>query len=450
MNHRKFPVLLFLILALCAAGAAQTDPTGINRNAGKHIAGGQIVTPASGIERPGDLGLRSHTNFKIFIPPGRPSALVGFSSPKAQPAAGYNGETPASLACIYGLTTWTAGCNPAKLANSLYSNGGSKAIAIVDAYDYPTAATDLQAYSTQFGLPAIVTSGTGINFTVAYQVSGHKPATDVNCASSGWNCWAAEAALDIEMAHAMAPKAHIYLVEANSTLNSDLYAAVKVAAGLVAAAGGGEVSMSWGGSEYSTETTSDSTFSVAKVVFFASAGDREGTEYPSVSPDVVAVGGTTLSRNPSTGNIEGEGAWEDTGGGYSVYEPLPSFQSSLSGIAGGKRAVPDIAAVANPRTPVWVYDSYATAFTGIGTNGYWNLFGGTSVAAPLWAGIANRAGHFATSSNAEEVLLYQNDPLSPYLRDVTYGTCGYYDGWMAIEGWDPCTGLGSPYGLSSK
>ncbi len=450
MNRPLLPVLLPLLLALCAAGSAQTDPTGINRNAGNHVSGGRIVTPASGVELPADRGHRSHTNFKIFIPPGRPDTLVGFASPKAQPAAGYNGETPASLACIYGLSTWTPGCNPSKLANSLYSNGGSKAIAIVDAFDYPTAANDLQAYSTQFGLPAIVTSGTGVNFTVVYQVTGQKPNTDPNCVFSGWNCWAAESALDIEMAHAMAPKAHIYLVEANSTLNTDLYAAVKVAAGLVAAAGGGEVSMSWGGSEYSTEANSDSNFTTAKVVYFASTGDREGTEYPSVSPNVVAVGGTTLSRNPSTGNIEGEGAWEDTGGGYSQYETLPSFQSSLSGIAGGKRAVPDIAGVANPRTPVWVYDSFATAFQGLGTNGYWNLFGGTSVAAPLWAGIVNRAGHFASTTNAEEVMLYQNDPLSPYLRDVTYGTCGYYDGWMAIEGWDPCTGLGSAYGTAGK
>jgi subtilase family serine protease len=303
---------------------------------------------------------------------------------------------------------------------------------------------DLMAYSQQFGLP-MPTSAT---FTVAYQ-NGMRPRPDPDCYYyGGWDCWAAESALDIEMAHAMAPSAHLYLVEANSSSNSDMYAAVAKAITLVRAAGGGEVSMSWGGSEYSTEAKSDSTFTGANVVFFASSGDSEGTIYPAVSPNVVAVGGTTISRNPSTLNFKGEIAWEDTGGGYSAYESRPAFQSGISSLVGSYRGVPDVAAVANPLTGVWVYDSFNTYSNG--TLYVWNILGGTSVASPLWAGIVNHAGHFSASTAVEQTLIYANAKTAANFRDVTYGTCGYYEGWSGVSGWDPCTGNGAPLGSAGK
>jgi subtilase family serine protease len=345
------------------------------------------------------------------------------------------------------LSTWTAGCNPATLANTTHATGGARSIAIVDAYDYPNAQTDLAAFSTKFGIAAINTT----NFTKVY-ASGTDPGPDPNCAgSNGWNCWSAEAALDIEMAHALAPLAHIYLVEANSDSDTDLYAAVTKAVSLITTSPntGGEVSMSWGGSEYSGETSSDSTFTGTNVVFFASTGDSEGTEYPSVSPNVVAVGGTTLSRSPSTGNIEEEISWEDGGGGYSLYEPEPSYQDVIFGTgAGYARGVPDVALEGNPRTGVWVYDSYETPnYLGVAN---WLIFGGTSVASPLMAGVVNHAGHFAASTAAEQTMIYGNDQLSPNFRDIEYGSCGYYEGWFAVPGWDPCTGIGSPYGNTGK
>ena len=134
-----------------------------------------------------------------------------------QPISGYYAETPASLACLYELVTVTTGCNPGTLTK--VATGGSKAIAIVDAYDYPTALADLAAYSSQFGLPAPTSS----TFTVAYPGTA-KPAVDPDCANyGGWNCWATESALDIEMAHGAAPSAHIYLekqIRATSTIYS--------------------------------------------------------------------------------------------------------------------------------------------------------------------------------------------------------------------------------------
>jgi subtilase family serine protease len=381
------------------------------------------------------------------VPAGKTDSEVGFAQTAfnretTQPISGYVAETPASLACIYGLVTAASGCNPQTV--TAVASGGSKAIAIVDAYDYPTALADLTAYSKQFGLPAPTTS----TFTVAYQGSS-KPAADPYCSIyGGWDCWAAEEALDIEMAHAMAPAAHIYLVEANSSSYSDLLSAVAKAVTLVKAAGGGEVSMSWGGSEFTGETQYDATFTGTNVVFFASSGDSEGTIYPSVSPNVVAVGGTTIARNPSTLSFEYELTWEDTGGGYSSHEARPSFQSGIASTVGSTRGVPDVAAIANPRTGVWVYLSYYTNYSG--TQESWNILGGTSVASPLWAGIVNRAGHFSASTAAEETLIYGNAKNTAYYRDVTFGTCGYYEGYIATSGWDPCSGNGAPLGSTGK
>ena len=206
--------------------------------------------------------------------------------------------------------------------------------------------------------------------------------------------------------------------------------------------------MSWGGGEFPTETQSDSVFTGANVVFFASSGDSEGTIYPSVSPNVIAVGGTTITRNPSTMSFLSETAWEDTGGGFSAYEPRPSFQSGVASKVGTHRGVPDVAAVGNPRTGVWVYNSFDNSYSG---QVYpWNIFGGTSVASPLWAGIVNHAGHFSASTAAEETLIYANATVSADFRDITAGNCGYYDGYPAAAGWDPCSGNGAPLGAVGK
>lgn len=419
-----------------------------------HLSGGgHTILPHSGTESRDDVGIRAHTNYKIFVPAGRDQfgfaegdvRSNGTAADTASPVAGYYAETPASLGCLYGLTHAVPFCNPITLSNSNDAGGGSKAIAVVDAYDYPTALKDLTAYSKNFGLP-VPTSST---FTVTW--AGSKPSPDPACASvDGWQCWATESATDIEMAHAAAPHAHIYLVEAASNSFTDLFAAVTKAVALVKAAGGGEVSMSWGGSEWNTESSEDYRFNQSKVVVFAATGDVEGTEYPAVSPNVVAVGGTTVTRSPYTLDFEQEITWEDGGGGVSLYEPLPAYQKKLAAELPG-RGIPDVAADANPRTGVWVYDSYQNTYSGMLQP--WNIVGGTSVAAPLWAGIVNHGGSFAASSAAELTLIYNTAASSSYMRDyrdINYGTCGYYDGWYAQTGWDPCTGNGSSIGQAGK
>jgi kumamolisin len=347
------------------------------------MEGGQVVIPPSSQWGPADLGKRAHTHIRVFVPnrdneqahPG--NSGIG-ASPFAQqatvqPVANMLAETPASLACVYGLVAKTTGCPPLTLTTN--ATGGSLAIAIVDAYNSSTALTDLQSYSSQFGLPAPSAS----NFTVVF-ATGTNPGPDPS--TTNIRGWELEAALDVDMAHAMAPSAHIYLVEAASASNTDLYVAEDKATQLVVAAGGGEVTNSWGGAEFSGETSFDTHFAGANVVYFASTGDDPGVEYPSTSSKVVAAGGTSLSRNlDATFSYRLDTSWVDGGGGPSLFVATPSYQSALesAGRIGSFRTVPDISFDANPLTGVWVSCSVSCG-NAVGT--CWYIIGGTSVSSP--------------------------------------------------------------------
>lgn len=383
------------------------------------VATPTIVVPQSSVVHPEDVGKRAHTNtriLKLADPKAAPADLFGVN-PQLPPFPGYNYETPASLACVYGLVTKTPGCNPRTLKTN--ATGGSKVVAIVDAYDDPTALSDLKKYSKQFGLPAI----TSANFQIIY-ASGTKPPYNEG--------WSGEESLDIEMAHALAPKAKVILVEAASNSFADLFNAERVASNAVAAAGGGEVTNSWGSDEFPSELTSAYTapFSKASVVFFASTGDDMTPSFPAVLPTVVAAGGTSIVRD-TAGNFVSETTWQDAGAGPSVYDPRPGFQSKVKSVVGSKRGIADIAAVGNPNTGVWVYWA-----------GDWWIFGGTSVSSPLLAAATNSAKHFLASSTAELAGIYANLK-KPAFHDITQGTCGSHS---ALVGYDFCTGVGSPNG----
>jgi subtilase family serine protease len=388
---------------------------------------GLIVVPRSSQRQDDDLGQRVNTNVRLLLPKANAASSPVKPNVGAPPYAGYPFETPASLACIYGLATPVAGCNPNNV--TAVSTAGSRAIAIVDAYHYANALADLQTYSQQFGLP-IPTSAT---LQVVF-ASGRQPSSN-----SGWEI---EEALDLQMAHAMAPKATLYLVEAASSSDTDLLAAVDKAAQLVSSVGGGEVSMSWGGSEFSGQTSYDSHFVKTNVVFFASTGDAPGVSWPSTSTNVVAVGGTSLSRQLNTLNFLHHASWVEGGGGVSSYVARPSYQSSIASTVGNARGVPDIAAVANPDTGVWVYDS---------GNGGWNIVGGTSVASPLVAGIVNASGHFYVSSAAELAAIYQtaNTNAANYASAAT-GYCGPQASFAVAASWNLCIGVGSPKSLTTQ
>jgi kumamolisin len=418
------------------------------------FSGGQLVTPSSGIARPEDVGVRARTTIKLYIPAGQstnispPSPQQSAASEELPPLSGlYTWNTPASLACVYRLVpVEDQSCNPYVVSNN--PSAGSRAIAIVDAFDAPNAATDLAAFSAQFALLPP-------DFHQIYASAG-------SCTPGGTQPgydagWASEETLNIEWAHATAPRARIYLVEAASDALADLLAAVNVANQCLAASGGGEMSMSWGLDEFSGETALDGYFTQPGVVYFAGAGDSGSLLYPSASPNVVSVGGTSLVRNllPWRGNLgdfEGEAVWSwgsaaGTGAGPSAYEPRPRYQDPIKNIVGNSRGAPDVAAVADPSTGVWIYMSG------------WYLVGGTSVATPIWAGIVNAAGRFSASTAAELTQIYSRSFLFaealPGFSDISSGTCGMsatgvFDIYLAMLGWDFCSGVGSPLGYLSK
>jgi len=359
---------------------------------------GNIHVPDSSVENPGDIGVRSHTNHLILI----------------QPAGGLGpggGITPAQMRQVYNLA----------------STGGHDVIAIIDAYDYPTALADFNTFSSQFNLPketsTNATSCANTVFQVVYQ-GGKKPSSNAG--------WALEAALDIEWAHAMAPNAKIVLVEAQSNSNANLYAAVDLAVSLP---GVKQISMSWGSSESSGEAANDIHFNVAGPTFFAASGDTGGvTIYPSVSSYVVAVGGTSVATN-SSGLFTGETGWSSGGGGPSAYITKPSWQVGVAN-TGSKRSVPDISSNADPNTGLSVYDT--TRYHG--GAGWW-IVGGTSASSPCVAGMVNLGGGTYTDTTHLLTNIYFNLG-SGNFRDIVSGN----NHFPCLLGWDFVTGVGSPVG----
>jgi kumamolisin len=402
------------------------------------VSKGHVVIPESSVAQPGDVGLKAHTHLRLFVPPAGMSFGSAVQPKELPPFPGYFFETPASLGCIYHLVSHSVpGCNPNVTTENPNIGKGARAIALVDAFDDPNAVADLTAYSAQFGLPAP-------NLTVVF-ANGVRPQQDP---TGGWEV---EESLDIEIAHAMAPGAQLYLVEAADNSFTNLFQAVTVASGLVAGAGGGEISMSWGGGEFGpalgnstvSEAVYDSFFNVPGIVFFASSGDSPGVEYPSASPKVVSAGGTTISRDPNFGNFLLENTWQDAGSGPSQIEPRPAFQNGVAFIVGDSRGTPDLSFDANPTTGLWVLDSNTVPGPG------WYIVGGTSVASPALAGIVNAAESFRGSSPAENTELY-NHLFSGVFNSITYGNCGLNAGTFGQPGYDLCTGLGSVNTLRDK
>jgi hypothetical protein len=353
-----------------------------------------------------------------------PTYVLGFNngivangnSPQAS-----GGFTPAQVQQAYGTNLISFG--------GVQGNGAGETIAIVDAYDQPTLAADLQAFDQAFNLAAPP------SFTKVNQTGG----STLPAANTGWGL---EESLDVEWAHAIAPAANILLVEANSNSTSDLMAAVDYARN---AAGVVVVSMSWGASEYSGETSNDSHFVTPTghngVTFVASSGDNgAGVSYPAASPNVLAVGGTSLTLD-SNSNWSAEGGWSGSGGGVSSQETQPSYQEGFVTQSTTNRAVPDVAFDADPNTGFAVIDSSYSS-----TGGPWYEVGGTSAGAPQWAALIAIAdqgralqGQGSLDGVSQTLPAIYHAPSADF-HDITTGSNGYNAG----PGYDLVTGLGTP------
>jgi hypothetical protein len=358
--------------------------------------------------------------------------------------------SPAQILAAYGI-------------NGL-GDGTGQTIAIVDAYDDPSIFQGLDVFDSQFGLTAsgqtlYAQYGSASSFLTVLNQCGQAtslPSTDPN--GPGTDNWEVEEALDVEWTHAIAPGAQIILVEANSQALSDLMASVSTAA---SQPGVSVLSMSWGFPEgqavfASDEATYDSYFNVPGVTFIASTGDYGAAdpEYPAFSPNVVAVGGTSLTLNADNSyNSEmgwgyysdSVGAFIGSGGGISQYETEPAYQQCVQSI--GYRTTPDVSLVADPATGAWIADPY-----NLDPSNPFEIVGGTSLSAPAWAGLfalvnqgrvaAGESTLNSASPTDTQQALYML-PQSGY-NAIASGNNGYSAG----AGYNLVTGLGTPVASS--
>jgi hypothetical protein len=351
----------------------------------------------------------------------------------ATPIAGY--LTPQSLHAAYALPSES-------------SSAATQTIAVVDAYDDPTAEADLAIYDTQFGLPAC-TRANGC-FRKLNQQGTADPLPPVE------GEWAGETSIDVQMAHAICEGCHVLLVEADSEEFSDLGAAVDTAV----KAGATEISNSYAGPEEAADTAlATSYYNHPDVVVTAASGDcgylndacgwEARANFPAGSPDVVGVGGTKLSDAKAGWKST---AWNDGGSGCSTLFAAPLWQSTLGNFSatdcGIGRAVADVSAIGDPNTGVDIYDSTPE---GNGDPTGWGVWGGTSVASPIIA------AEFALAGGADGVAdpaatLYAHLGERSALYDVVSGkngSCGGATICQAAVGYDGPSGVGSPVGVGA-
>jgi subtilase family serine protease len=389
--------------------------------------------------------------------------------PRANAAGGGSAVqvyTPAQIRRAYGLPALPAPGTRLTAAQAA-ALGSGQTIYLIDAHDNPNAYSDLANFSATFGLPsctnvpigtatalplAVPAAGSGCTFSTVYigsngQLANHAPSYDAG--------WATEIAIDVQWAHATAPLARLVLVEAQEATLAQLAAGIRMAGTM----GPGIVSMSFGLAEGPWVGSLDFLFPASgKSSFVASAGDSgAGVNWPAVSPNVLAVGGTTLVL--TGGGPRSETVWSLTGGGISAYEVQGAYQRSLTipgepGVQSGThltamRSVSDVAFNADPSTGQYV------VITAPGSSAHgWYSGGGTSMGAPQWAGLlaianAQRAQLALPPLAPPQAMLYQriaavNGRYASAFLDVTQGSDGACATCSAGPGYDQPTGLGTP------
>jgi len=379
--------------------------------------------------------------FALYEPPAEATPAAGSSAPM--------GLAPDIIRRAYGIDQVVFG--------SIIGDGTGQTIAIIDAYDAPTIVADLATFNSTFGLPECV-------LTIIPQ-EGATTLPDPDTANQGWS-WAVETSLDVEWAHAIAPGAGILLVEANSNLMTDLFAAVDTARKYP---GVSVISMSWGlGETYGNQTSYDTYFNTPSghtgITFVAASGDdgaydyqttHKDVIYPAASSHVLAVGGTTLATG-ADGSYVSEVGWGNgnqsgylggSGGGRSSYVRQPAFQTAVVPTSMAKsgrrnwRTVPDVAIDADPASGVAVIDSWD-----FGVDTPWWQVGGTSLSAPMWAGliaIADQgrvlAGEQTLDGPTQTLSMIYSLPAEDF-HDITGGN----NGNAAVAGYDLVTGRGTP------
>ncbi|HEX4061791.1 MAG TPA: S53 family peptidase [Streptosporangiaceae bacterium] len=342
-----------------------------------------------------------------------------------------NGHDPAPIGDGYGPSSLLSAYN---LASASSSSPAGERVAVVDAYNDPTAVSDLATYRSSWGLPACnaTTKAGCLTVTNQYGRTTHLPA---DAGDTGWDV---EESLDVDMVSAICPNCHIFLVEANGPTITALGTAVKNAVNKVHAK---FVSNSYGGSVAKKDSTYDTDYyKHAGVAVTASAGDSGyGPAYPAASPWVTAVGGTSLVQT-GVGRGWTETVWDGSGGGCNGKDNArPSWQK-FAVTQCSHRLENDVAAIADPSTGVAIYDTYS--------QGGWLEVGGTSVASPIIASVFALAGN-PTAGTYPTSYIYAH---TSDLYDVTVGSNGSCSKPIfcnAETGYDGPTGWGTPNGTAA-
>jgi subtilase family serine protease len=451
------------------------------------------------------LSASPHKAKAVKIKPIQSHSTISYKlEPRRSPGSGSSGSTittsnTGTSTPLYGLTP--AQIRGAYLGSSginfdgIVGDGSGQTIAIIDPYDDPDfvnstasnyTSSDLYLFDQYFGLPnppSFTKYGIARSHGGNYTVSTTLPPTDPNGPydSTGNYGDELETSLDVEWAHVMAPMAKIVLIESNGF--TYIYDAVQAADNL---SGVNVVSMSFGGDENqpgigsaSEESQLNTTyFNKGTITYVASAGDSGAygnsanseqnsiePQFPASSSNVLTAGGTTLSVTSSNawsseitwGDGTGSGSYGGGGGGTSMYESKPSYQTALLG-SGGNREYPDIALNANTSTGVPVLDSWDD---GTGTGWVAGVVGGTSLAAPLMAGLVSIAdqgraldGLPTLNSNGNgnvdiHSLLYSlagsSTSYNADFHDIVSGLAiGPSPTYSPATGYDLASGLGSP------
>jgi hypothetical protein len=376
-----------------------------------------------------------------------------------QQTAGPTGYTPAQLRQAYGFDQISG------LPNNDFNNAGKgQTIAIVDAYNDPNLRSDTQRFDEYFHIRGAANNAADTSFlTIVNQNGG-----TVLPAPANTTTWDLEESIDAQWAHAIAPGANILLVEADSSSDADLNAAVQYAENQPNVS---VISMSYGDNfEYASEYLADGLYTTPVghqgVAFVNASGDFGAPDlgYQTVSPNVLSVGGTTLAAdqngNPDRSLETGWSLGSDDNlndpngastGGISTVEAEPHYQAGIQGYlntegypSNGYRAVPDVAYDADPNTGVPIYDTYSQP-----PCSPWGEFGGTSIAAPQWAGLIAIADQFrdatdkGTLDGPSQLLpaIYQIPQTDPRaFQNISTG----YNGYNAGSGYNLVTGLGTP------
>ena len=394
MNLRKWGVMA-LGLSLGLAGAAPA-----------------AAQSAVAIERSG------HTLHVAACPHGNPFATARCFAHVATDARGnpLNGKAnPAATPSGYGPADL-------KAAYAIPAGSGSPTVAIVDAYAYPKAESDLAVYRAQYGLPACTTANGCLRIVGQ---TGGKPPSRVDV---GWD---QEQALDLDMVSSACPNCHILLVQASSASFSNLWTGVDYAKTVP---GVRAVSNSYGNTDSSTYAQYDSHYAGNNIAITVSTGDYGyGAQWPATAPGAIAVGGTSLASNGS------ETAWSGAGSGCGIGHPKPTWQAGVTDACAGRMEA-DISAVADPNTGVAVYGPANRSTS------QWMVFGGTSASAPLIGAMFALAN--GNINGASSIYAHRSS-----LQDVTSGSNGsscpvnYY--CHAGTGYDGPTGLGTPNGVAA-